>query len=406
MEFNISELNNGIRLVHKQVPGRVSHLGIMINAGSRDEEEYEQGMAHFIEHTIFKGTKKRTAKQIINRLENSGGDLDAYTTKEETCYYATFLNEDFEKALELIQDIVFNSVFPEKEIEKEKQVIIDEINSYKDSPSELIFDDFEEMVFKGHSIGRNILGTKKHLKRFRKVDIERFIKVNYNLQNIVISSVGSMNFEKVKSLVNKYFSGLSTDCEKKSRAKVKIYNPEFRSVKKNTYQSHCIIGNTAYNLKSKKRVGLILLNNILGGQSMNSRLNMELREKHGLVYSVESGYTPYSDTGIFTIYFGTDKANLEKSSDLVMRELSKLRENKLSAAQLNNAKKQIKGQIIISSESNSNLMITMAKSLLVFGNIDSTEEVCKKIDEITAEQLLEIANEIFNRDLLSKLIFS
>ncbi|MBI5219849.1 MAG: insulinase family protein [Bacteroidia bacterium] len=406
MEFQTHIFSNGIRLIHKQVDARAAYFGLIVNAGSRDEAEEEHGMAHFIEHTIFKGTQKRNTYRIISRLEDVGGDLDAYTTKEETFIYASFLKNDYEKAIELIWDIVFNSTFPDKELEKEKLVIYDEINSYKDSPAEQIFDDFEELVFRNHPIGKNILGTPAHLKRFGKKHIEKFMKANYCTDEMVLSSVGDISFSKLVTVTEKYFGVVPTNIRKNKRIKFNSYKPEYKTVKKDTHQSHCIIGNIAYDVRDKKRVGLILLNNILAGQNMNSRLNMSLREKHGYVYTVESGYAQYSDTGILTIYFGTDKDYLGKSMNLVYKELEKLRTQKISVSQLEKAKKQIIGQITISSESNPGLMIAMAKSHLLYNRVDTLEKIYRKIENISAEELLEIANEVLDKNRLTTLIFS
>jgi Predicted Zn-dependent peptidases len=404
-EFNILTLDNGIRFIHWNNSSKIVHCGITVNTGTRDEMEYEHGLAHFIEHVIFKGTTHRKAYHIINRLEDIGGDLNAYTTKEETCIYATILADDFERAAELISDILFNSTFPEKELAKEKDVVFDEINSYKDSPSELIFDDFEEQVFQGDPIGRNILGTKKNLKLFDKKSIQTFMNRTYNTDQLVFSSVGNIPFNKIKRIAEKYFGHFPSNPRSYIRQPFKNYIPRVVEKHKSTYQAHCIIGNTAYDLKSDKRVALALLTNMLGGPGMNSRLNLSLREKYGLAYNVEASHSPYTDTGIVSIYFGTDKNNIQKSISLVNKELAKIRNVKISSLQLHKAKKQLVGQLAIAAESNESQMLSIGKSLLIYNDVDSQEEVARKINTITAESMLEVANEIFNPDQLSTLIF-
>jgi predicted Zn-dependent peptidase len=333
MIFETHTLSNGIRLIHRPVNANVAHCGIILNTGSRDEQEDEWGIAHFIEHVVFKGTTKRKAYHILSRMEDVGGELNAYTTKEETCIYTTFLDKDYKRALELISDITFNSVFPEKELEKEKEVILDEINSYKDSPSELIFDDFEELLFKKDPIGRNILGTPKHIKAFKRDDILKFISNNYHTDQMVISSVGNIPFKKLVKMVEKYFGEIPENIRTEKRQKPNFYKPRTQTLIKNTYQRHCVLGNVAYDLNDDKRIPLSLLTNILGGPGMNSRLNLSLREKHGLAYNIESNYTPYVDTGVFSIYFGTDKGYLDKCLSLIDKELNLLCTKKLGVGQ-------------------------------------------------------------------------
>ncbi|MCW3786666.1 M16 family metallopeptidase [Plebeiibacterium sediminum] len=405
MEFNTYTLKNGIRIIHKSEKSEVGYCGIIINAGSRDEEEEEHGMAHFIEHVIFKGTKKRKAFHVLSRLEDVGGELNAYTTKEETCIYASFLKEDYERSMELIADISFHSIFPEKELEKEKEVIIDEINSYKDSPAELIFDDFEELLYPNHPIGRNILGEAKRLKKFTKNDILKFINKNYHTDQIVFCSVGSQSFKKVIKLAEKYFGDIPENRRVCKREDIPASKPSIIKTDKDTYQSHIIIGSTAYDYNHPKRLGLHLLNNLLGGPGMNSRLNMCLREKRGIAYNIESSYTPLYGTGVFSIYWGTDRKNVEKSLKIVFNELNKLRTQELGSMQLHKAKRQLKGQIAISSENRENLMLNIGKSHLLYNKVDSLTEVYHKIDQLTSSDLLDIANETFNPDNLSQLIY-
>jgi predicted Zn-dependent peptidase len=405
MDLLLHTLDNGIRMVHYRTPGLVAHCGLIINIGSRDETTPEHGMAHFIEHVLFKGTKKRKAYFILSRLEDVGGELNAYTTKEETAIHASFLREDYERAIELISDISFNSVFPEKEIEKEKDVVIEEINSYLDNPAELIFDDFEELIFSNQPIGRNILGTPESVKSFSQKKIFDFISTNYNTHEMVFCSVGNIPDEKILSLFKTYFEGIVTRNKEIRSDKIWAYKPASLTKKMDTFQNHCIIGNIAYDLKDKRRMGMFLLNNILGGQGLNSRLNLSLREKNGLAYNVESSYNPYCDTGIFSIYFGTDSHNLKKSISIAMDELNKLRTTKLGSIQLSKAKNQIKGYLVRGYENHESLMLSLGKSLLVFNKIDSIEEICRKIDNVTALELLETANEIFEPSKLSTLIY-
>ncbi len=405
MVFETHTLSNGIRLIHHSVNANVAHCGIILNTGSRDEKEEEWGIAHYIEHVVFKGTTKRKAYHILSRMEDVGGELNAYTTKEETCVYTTFLDKDYKRALELIGDITFNSVFPEKELEKEKEVILDEINSYKDSPSELIFDDFEELIFKNDPIGRNILGTPKHVKAFKRDDILNFIKNNYHTDQMVISSVGNIDFKKLVKMVEKFFGHIPESIRTTKRTKPNSYKARTQTMIKKTYQRHCVMGNIAYDLDDERRIPLSLLTNILGGPGMNSRLNMSLRERHGLAYNIEANYTPYADTGVFSIYFGTDKGNLDKCLSLINKEMDLLCTKKLGPGQLTRAKNQMIGQIAISSENNENLMLSIGKSFLLYNRIDSLDELYQKVESITAEQLIEVANEILNKDLLTTLMY-
>jgi predicted Zn-dependent peptidase len=405
-EFNIHTLENGITLIHHHITSsEIAHCGLVINAGSRDESESEQGLAHFIEHVLFKGTKKRKSFHILNRLEIIGGELNAYTTKEETAIYASFMVPYYERSMELISDIVFNSTFPEKEIEKEKEVIIDEINSYRDNPVEQIHDDFEEFIFPAHPLGNPILGTLESVKSFTKKDIQKFIKNNYYTNQIVFSSVGNLPFEDLLKLANKYLGPIPKNTNNIKRLAFKGYKPSFNRLKKDTYQSHCVMGTIGYENKNKKKTGLVLLNNLLGGPGMNSRLNMAIREKYGFTYNLESNYSSYEDTGLFTIYLGTDNNYLDRSIELVHKELKKLRDVKLGSLQLKNAKKQLIGQIAMGQENKGSLMLGIGKSMLTYGKVDSLQKTYNKIEMTTAEGLLEIANEIFNEKQLSTIIF-
>jgi predicted Zn-dependent peptidase len=405
MQLFLHTLNNGIRIVHHRTNGMVAHCGLVINTGSRDEKASEHGMAHFIEHMLFKGTRKRKTYHILSRLDDVGGELNAYTTREETAIHASVLKENFERAVDLISDITFNSVFPEKEIEKEKDVVIEEINSYLDNPAELIFDEFEEMIFSGQPLGRNILGTPHTVKSFTQKTLGEFLSRNYNTRDMVFCSVGNIPDETVLRFSEKYLGHVREKSAVRRKNLKWIYKPESVTKKKDTYQDHCILGNIAYNLKDKRRMGMFLLNNILGGQGLNSRLNLSLREKNGLAYNVESNYNAYSDTGIFSIYFGTDRQNLSRSISIAKRELDKLRSTGLGSLQLSKAKNQIKGYLARGYENHESLMLSLGKSILVFNRIDTLEDICKKIDAITSPELLDIANEVFDPSKLSVLIY-
>ncbi|MBW6534129.1 MAG: insulinase family protein [Mariniphaga sp.] len=398
-------LPNGIRLIHKYADSPVGHLGILINTGSRDEEPDEHGLAHFIEHSVFKGTKNRKAFHILSRIEDVGGELNAYTTKEETTLYSTFLAEFYERTAELLSDILFNSTYPEKELKREKEVVLEEINSYKDSPSELIFDEFEELIFDGHPIARNILGNPVNLIAFNRESILRFIGNNYHTDQMVISSVGKIDFAALIKLTEKYFGQAETKLRQNGRIRFDNYIPGNLQVEKDTFQSHCMMGNLAFDVMHPKRITMVLLNNIIGGQAMNSRLNMALRERKGMAYNIESGYTAYTDTGLFNVYFGTDHENLEKAISLVLKEFKLLREKKLGVLQLSKAQKQLMGQIAISTENREDLMLTIGKSYLLFNKVDTVQTIFKKIEAITPLDLLEVANEVLDESQMSRLVY-
>jgi predicted Zn-dependent peptidase len=404
--FQTHVLPNGIRLVHFHSQSPVSHCGLMINTGSRDELPEQHGVAHLLEHMLFKGTQKRKSFQILSRMEDVGGEINAYTTKEETCIHSTFFTQYYARAMEMISDIAFNSSFPGKEVEKEKEIIYDEINSYKDSPSELIFDEFEEQIFDGDALGRNILGEESRLRTFTRQSILDFINQNYSTRQMVVSSVGSLSFEKLVKIFEKYFGPYPLKNDTHRLPLQESYRAERKLIKRGTYQAHCIIGNVAYDFKSPKRLPLHLLNNYMGGPGLNSRLNLALREKKGYTYTIDSLYTTYSDTGNITIYFGTDKTSVEKCIRLIHKELNMAKDKKMKDSTLTKAKKQLLGQIAISSENNENLMLSMAKSMLVFNKVDSLKEIGQKIDAITAEQIQEVANEVFEEEKLSYLIYN
>lgn len=405
MDYNIYSLPNGIRLLHKPFASSVTHACIVVNSGSRDEPENKDGLAHFIEHLLFKRTEKRSTTQILNRLEAVGGDLNAYTTKEYTCIHASFLNPHLERALDLFEDLVFHSVFPEEEMKKEKSVILDEIASYEDQPEEAINDDFEDLLFKGHSLGRNILGTENTVNAFIKTDIEDFIAKNYNTEEIVVGVIGNYDPKKIVRIFTKVFADIKRNLGSKQRFGVNGYLAVNQNQEKAISQTHCVIGNRAYSIHDDHKTALLLLNNLLGGTGMSSRLNLEVREKYGIAYTIESNYTPLTDTGIFSIYFGTDKEKTEKAQKLIYKELKNLRENLLGVKQLHQAKQKFIGQIALSEENRMGLIISMCKSLLDYGKVDSLEEIFNKINIVSAEQLIQIANNVLDPQQLSCLIF-
>jgi predicted Zn-dependent peptidase len=406
MLYQYHEFANGIRLVHRQQAGEVAHLGVVVHAGSRDENPDQQGLAHFIEHLIFKGTVKRSNYQVLSRLENVGADLNAFTTKEDTSIYASIQLKYYRRAAELLSDIVFHSVFPEKEIEKEKAVIIDEINSYKDNPAEWIHDEFDELIFREHSLGKNILGTKEKLKRYTRNEIVAFQKANYTPSRVVISSVGGISFKKAVDVIGKHFSTLPSNNSAMNRQPFSDYMPVQVTRKFSRHQAHAVIGNLAFNAHDERRIAMALLNNILGGPAMNSRLNIALRERNGIAYNLESNYQPFSDTGLFSIYCGTDDVLMPKAIDLIYKELKKLKEKELTSVGLHTAKQQIKGQLAISLESHQNEMLSIGKNVLVYGKVDTMEEIYRRIDSVTSINLLETANQIFESSRLSTLIFN
>jgi predicted Zn-dependent peptidase len=405
MDHQVFTLQNGIRILFKPAKSAIAHCCLIINAGSRDEETGAPGLAHFIEHLLFKGTVKRNTNQILNRLEVVGGDLNAYTTKEYTCLQASFLKTHLERAMELLQDIAFFSTFPKDEMEKEKSVILDEIASYEDQPEEAINDDFESMLFAGHTLGENILGTPESVKSFTQQHLADFMSKNYNTNEIIFAISGAYNPAKVLKLAEQYFGCIANNTSLKNRLKPLAIQKQDKLVKKPINQSHCMLGSKAYSFHEEQKTGLLLLNNLLGGTGMSSRLNLEIREKYGIAYTIESNYSPLSDTGLFSIYFGTDAEKVEKALKLTHKELKKLRENKLGTVQLAQAKQKFIGQIALGEENRMGVLISMAKSLLDYNRIDSLKEVFAKINKVNADQLIDIANDIFAPEKLSMLLF-
>lgn len=405
-DYQLHTLSNGIRIAHKQVPyTQIAHCGIMLDIGSRDEKPHQQGLAHFWEHMAFKGTEKRSSFHIINRLENVGGELNAYTTKEKICFHASVLDDHFDKALDLLADITFHSVFPEKQIEREKNVILEEMSMYVDSPEDAIQDDFDQLVFANHSLGSNILGTTETVNSFDKTHLRQFIDDNIDMERIVVSSVSRLPFSKVIRVAEKYLGGIPSKTTVRQRTAPGIYTPIIQQNERSISQAQCAMGQPAYALLDDKRLPFFMLVNLLGGPGMNSRFNLSLREKNGYVYSIEGNYTPYLDTGFMGIFFGTEPKQLSKSIALINKELKKVREVPLTTMQLHQTKVQLMGQLAMSEESNMSFMLMMAKSLLDTGKVDSLPEIFAEIQAITSGNLQDIAQEMFNPENFSYLTF-
>ncbi|MDR2407309.1 MAG: insulinase family protein [Bacteroidales bacterium] len=407
MTYNYKILPNGIRIIHKQVASAISHAGVIVNTGTRDENPDEAGIAHFIEHVIFKGTHKRNTYQVLSYLENVGGDMNAYTTKEETFFYTSALNEYFPRCMELLADILFNSTFNPKDIEKEKEVVKEEIKSYKDSPAELIFDEFENLIFHNHPLGTNILGTPKSIKKINKRKIELFIDRTYNTNQMVIAVVGNIRFDYCVRVIEKYFLDITPNERSFQRLPFSSSNDvRHEKIKMHTNQAHAVIGKALPNYDERKNQVATLLNNIFGGQGLNSRLNLAIREKNGYVYNIESTYSALSDTGLLSIYTGADCKNMERCFDLVFKEMKKLREQKLGTLQLHRAHLQLIGQISISYEANLTEMLSIGKNHLIFSEVEDIVSLIQKIRTITNTELIDIANEMLTEENMSSLTIS
>lgn len=404
-EFTTYILPNGIRGIHRQVKGAaVAHCALVVGAGTRDEAKDEYGLAHLTEHALFKGTAKRKAWQVNCRLENLGGELNAFTTKEDTTIHTTVLKGDFGKAVELIADIVFRSTFPDRELEREKEVIIDEINTYKDAPAELIYDTFEDLVFKGSELGHNILGRKAALMRYTGDSVRRFVDRTYTTDEMVFSSIGSFSARTAESYARRYLGDFQSSTRNYERQKTApLAAPFDRTITRHTHQTHCILGGRAYELQEEKRLPLSLLVNRLGGPCANSILNVEVREKHGLTYNIEANYTPYSDAGVVAIYFSSDHHHTDDCLELIHRQLDRLRTTPFTARQLAMAKRQFIAQMAISCENKENYILGAGKAILSHGEMDTMEEAYRKIQALTARDLQEVAEEIFTD--LSRLSF-
>ena len=403
MEFYTYRLPNGIRGIHRQVKGAVAHCALVVDAGSRDERTGEYGLAHFTEHAFFKGTQRRRAWQVNCRLENLGGELNAFTTKEDTTIHATTLRSDFPKAAELIADVAFRSVYPDRELEREKEVIADEINTYKDSPADMIYDTFEDMLFAGSELGHNILGRKAALMRYDGDAIRRFTARTHTTDRMVFASIGNIPARQAEAVAMRCFGGEPATERGFARSVPAATEPFRKTVCRHTHQTHCIIGGRAYGIGEEKRLPLALVTNILGGPCANSLLNVVVREKNGLSYNIEASYTPYSDTGIVAIYFSSENGNTAQCIDLIEGELHRLRTTPLTARQLSMAKKQFIAQLAISSESNEGYMLGAGKSFLTHDDVDTMEQVYAKVRSLTAVQLTEVAEEVFSG--MSRLIY-
>jgi len=405
-DYQIFEFPNGIRFIHKQVPAtKIAHCGFILDVGSRDEQPNEQGIAHFWEHMAFKGTEKRKSFHIINRLEILGGEINAYTTKEKIAFHASVLATHFEKAVDLLTDITFFSIFPDKEIEKEKGVILEEMSMYKDTPDDAIQDDLDLLLFPNHPLGNNILGTDESINSFKRADFQDFYKRNVGVERLIFSSVGPMDFELAVKKARPFLEKISPLETNKKRMAPQNAIAQSISEFKPISQAHLMLGCRAFPLNHEKRLALFLLNNVLGGPALTSRLNFTIREKHGLVYTVESNYAPYLDTGAFTIYLGTELKNLEKAENLVKKEILNLQSNMLSIQQLRNAKEQIKGQLAMAEEGNMMMMLMLGKSILDMGRVESLAEIFGEIDAISSKDLIEVANQVWAHDQWVRLAF-
>lgn len=405
MEYELLHLSNGIRVVFHHAASPVSHLCMLVNAGARDERVGRYGLAHFIEHLLFKQTEKRNTNQILNRLESVGGDLNAYTTKEYTCIHASFLVPYLERALDLFEDLLYHSIFPVSELEKERGVIMDEMASYLDSPEDSIMDDFEDQLFQGHALGHNILGTADDLAQCTRDDMLEFIGQNYHTHELIIGITGNYSIAQVTKWAMRTLGNVPGTTPRKRRMPPQRNDTRHTLVSKPINQAHYVLGGLAYDVHHQHRVGLLLLNNLLGGMGMTSRLNMVVREQHGIAYTIESNYTPLSDTGIFHVYLGTDEEKMDRALRLVRRELRKLREQRLGVMQLHQTKQKFKGQIALAEENRLSLIISLAKSLMDDNRVQTLAEVFAQIDAVGADQLLHIANEILDEGNLSSLSF-
>ena len=432
MKYNTYTLDNGLRIIHLPSDSQVVYCGYQINAGTRNEKPGEEGLAHFCEHVTFKGTERRKAWHILNCLESVGGDLNAYTNKEGTVYYSAILKEHIARAVDLLSDIVFHSVYPQAEIDKEVEVICDEIESYNDSPAELIYDEFENILFKDSPLGHNILGTAEQVRAFKTEDALRFTRKLYRPDNAIFFAYGDIDFKKLVKLIQKALGecpkdrelACSADCKSAETpteemeagdANHKVQSSKFNVqskvagqtivMQKNTHQAHVMIGTRAYDVNDDRRMPLYLLNNMLGGPGMNAKLNLALREHNGLVYTVESTMVSYGDTGTWSIYFGCDEHDVKRCLRLVRKELDKFMQKPLSDAQLKAAKKQIKGQIGVACDNRENFALDFGKSFLHYGWEKNVDRLYEQVDAITADQIQAVAQELFDKDRLTTLIF-
>ena len=405
-DINIFTLDNGIRVVHKQVTNtKILHCGIILDIGSRDEGPEQYGMAHFWEHMAFKGTKRRKAYHIINSLDSVGGELNAYTTKEKICFYASVLDSFDDKAVELLTDITFNATFPQKQLEKERQVILEEMAMYEDTPEDAIQDELDEIVFKGHSMAHNILGTRKNVKGFSRQDFSEFINANIDTDRIVVSFIGNLPLKRIKKLANKHLAPIAKQNSEKTREFFDHYNIEHIQQQKEIMQAHFSMGKPAFSIAHAKRIPFAMLVNLLGGPGMTSRLNLALRERLGYVYGIDAQYHAYSNTGLLSFLFATEKKNLKRSINVVNREIKRVKEIKLGKVQLHSLKEQMMGHLAMAAENNVGLMLSIGKSLLDLDKINSIDDTFKKIQAVSAGELQDLANEELNIDAMSTLTY-
>ena len=405
MKYNIATLANGLRVIHLPNTSKIAYCGYQIKAGTRNEKPGDEGLAHFCEHVTFKGTQTHTSTAIINKLESVGGDLNAFTNKEDTVFYSAIPVEHFAKAVDVLSDIVFYSIFPQAEIDKEVEVICDEIESYNDSPAELIYDEFENLVFKGHPLGHNILGSADRVRSFATADAMRFTQQYYRPDNAIFFVYGNIDFKRLVKTLEKLTPKQQQESVVDEALVVANGRlPELTILNHDTHQAHVMIGNRAYSATHPLRIPLYLLNNMLGGPGMNARLNVILRERRGLVYSVESSMVCYGDTGLWAVYFGCDPHDVNRCVRLVKGEFKRLMEKPLSEKTLAAAKKQIKGQLAVACDNNENFAIDFGKSFLHFGDEKDIEKLYQKIDAVTAEQIQQVAKEIFDKDSLATLV--
>lgn len=408
MKYNTATLDNGLRAIHCPSASPVVYCGYEVCAGTRDEKEGEEGMAHFCEHTTFKGTRHRSAMQILNRLESVGGDLNAFTNKEDTVYYSAILKNHFPRAVDLLTDIVFGSTYPQAEIDKEVEVICDEIESYNDSPAELIFDDFENAIFAGHPLGHNILGSADTLRTYTTADALRFTQRYYRPENTVFFVYGDVDFKSVVRQLKRATSAFPAAqplIDVTPSITLPPYQPQHIVHDKGTHQAHVMVGNRAYSAHDSHRLPLYLLNNILGGPGMNARLNISLRERNALVYTVESSMVSYSDTGLWCTYFGCDPKDVKKCLRLVRRELDRVMDRPLSESQLKAAKRQIKGQIGVACDNRESFALDFGKAFLHYGWLKDVEKLMADIDNVTAREIQQAALDIFDPDRMTTLIY-
>lgn len=401
----IFKLANGIRVVHQELATtKIVHCGIIIDIGSRDESPENQGIAHFWEHMAFKGTKRRRSFNIINSLDSVGGELNAYTDKEKVVFYASVRDEYFERAVDVLSDITFHSVFPDYQIEKERGVILEEMAMYHDSPDDSLQDEFESIVYKDHPMGMNILGKPETVKSFTQKDFLNFFRDHLGTDKIAFSCVGNISLDEVERVARKYLEEIRKKKAKAKRKKFKLYKPREEVLARTVKQAKCAIGRDAYPIGNENRIPLFLLVNILGGPGMNSRLNLALREKYGFVYSIDAHYIPYTDTGMFAVFFGTEPRQLNRCISLVKKELNRFCDKPLTKRQLASAKEQIKGQLAMAEENNLSLMLSMGRSVLDLGRVPSLEEVYHQIDEISSLKLRDVALDVFDESKMSYLI--